>query len=55
MEMKWKTITFRVSEEYYEQIRKLADETYMTMSGLVRKAIKDTFGVEELPREKEQK
>lgn len=43
----WKTISMRVDIDFYKQLKEIAQKNYMTISGVLRKALKDTYGIKE--------
>lgn len=43
----WKTISMRVDMDFYNKLKEIAHSNYMTISGVLRKALKDTYGIKE--------
>lgn len=42
-----KTLSLKVSEEFYNEVVRFAHENYMNISSLLRKALYEAYGLEE--------
>lgn len=50
-----KTLGMKCSQEFYDQVMDYVNERGMTVSNLIRMAIKQSYGLEEIPVEKKNK
>ena len=50
-----KTLGMKCSQEFYDQIMDYINERGMTVSNLIRMALKQSYGLEEIPIDKKNK